>query len=100
MKENNKYYPSGINFSEAYNEFPQTNLLVSKDFENLVNKTLYDLFCDSYNFKILFINFNYFNKVDSIRGIFYDKFFILLIDQYKRIIIIYNGDLENKIDFI
>ena len=40
LKENNEYYPSFIKFNGAFNEFPQTNLLEAKDFENLVNCSL------------------------------------------------------------
>ena len=88
--KNNSLYP--YNFSlEKSNDFLNKTLLKAIDFESIVNKKLYNLYEKFYNYRI-FSFFNIFNA-ESIKAIFSENMLILLIDKYKRIKVIYTGDL-------
>ena len=96
--KNKNYYPSDFAFENS-NHFLNKTLLKEEDFESVVNEKLYNLFNSNYN-NIFSSIFNKIFKAEFIKAIYYKKMLVLLIDKYKRIKVIYKGNLENNIELI
>ena len=92
------FWPGKLKSGESYKYFFNTTLLKPNDFECLVNQSIFN-YLNNY-FDIIQFNFHFIKKVESIEGFFFNNMIVLLMEKYKRIKIIYKGELEGNIDLI
>ena len=95
LKKNNLYTLKGLNIRKSSENFLRKSYYEIKDFECLVNKSIYDLFLKLKLSDILF--FRYKLDTKTIEAIFYDKIFFLLINEEKRIIIFFYDEIHKDI---
>ena len=96
IKINYDYFPDIIYFSKSYEIFFKKTLLESKDLECLINEKTYKNIINY--FSIIKLDILFINK--GIEGYMYDKMIVFLINEFKRIKVIYKGDLETKTELI
>ena len=85
------YDISYISSGKSDKNFLLKRLLIPEDFDCLINENIYYLF-SNYS--------SYFYPIKFIKYIFYDKFLILLFDEYKIIKIFYQGYIGTKKEII
>ena len=92
LQINKKHELKNIESGNAYNIFVMKNVYKIEDFDCLIDKTTYDLF-KRYN-NHYFITNIFISYLDSIKCIFFEEMFALLIEKYKRIKIIYKHQIH------
>ena len=85
------YDLSYISGGKSDKNFLLKRLLIPKDFDCIINENIYYLFSNY---------ISYFFPIKSIKYIFYEKFLVLLFDEYKIIKIFYQGYIGNKKEII